>query len=188
MDRRRMMHTFKAAQEVGNYEDVPVLPENVDPQVHLSSNRVAQPFHLICGKDTVIAQMSGSAVVHLKESTVNSFAMRAGDHVYIPAGTPHRIVPVDESVQIRYKARAAGLEGVAWYCPGCDRELRRVEWDTAETISQLAYHDACTDFNADESARHCAGCGAVHPLIDLTEFAGWPVLGQRLHAELAAQS
>src|SRR5881397_2043913 len=46
MDRRRMLHTFKAAQEVGNYEDVPVLPADVDPQLYMSRNAVAQPFYL----------------------------------------------------------------------------------------------------------------------------------------------
>ncbi len=150
MDRRRMLHAFKAAQEIGNYEEVPVLPTKVDPQMFMSRNSVAQPFHLICGKDTVVVQMSGTADVHFKDSSVNRFHMTVGDHVYVPAGTPHRIVPADESVQIRYKARSAGLEGVAWFCPGCDRELHRVEWDTAETVSQQAYLDACLAFNDDE--------------------------------------
>ena len=100
----------------------------------MSRNSVAQPFHLICGKDTVVVQMSGTADMLLKDSSVNRFHLTVGDHVYVPAGTPHRIVPSEESIQIRYKPRSAGLEGVAWFCPGCDRELHRVEWDTAETV------------------------------------------------------
>lgn len=83
-----MLHTFKAAQEVGNYEDVPVLPADVDPQLYMSRNAVAQPFYLICGKDTVVVQMSGTADMHLKESSVRRFHMAVGDHVYVPAGTP----------------------------------------------------------------------------------------------------
>jgi hypothetical protein len=184
MDRRRMMHTFKTAQEVGDYDDVPVLPDHVDPQLHLSRNTVAQPFYLICGKDTVVAQMSGAADMYMKDSPVHRFAMTPGDMVYVPAGTPHRIVPAEESVQLRYKARLAGLEGVAWYCLGCDRELYRAEWDTAETVSQQAYYDACAAFNGGDSLRRCLGCGAQHPRIDLDEFATWPVLGKQLQAEL----
>lgn len=180
MERRRMLHAFKAARETDNYSDTPVLPAHVDPQVHLSRNTVAQPFHLICGKDTVIAQLSGTAVLHLKDSSVNRFSMDVGDHVYVPAGTPHRLVPTEESVQLRYKPREAGLEGVAWYCPGCDRELHRVEWDTADTVSQRAYHDSCVAFNNDETLRHCTGCGALHPCIDLAPFASWQALGEQL--------
>jgi mannose-6-phosphate isomerase-like protein (cupin superfamily) len=182
-----MLHTFKAAQEIGNYEDVPVLPAKVDPQLHMSRNAVAQPFHLICGKDTVVVQMSGAAEMYLKDSSVNRFTMTVGDHVYVPAGTPHRIVPSDESVQLRYKARSAGLEGVAWYCPGCDRELHRVEWDTAETVSQQAYYDACVAFNEDDSLRHCSGCGAHHPRIEMAPFTGWQPLAEQLRTELQAQ-
>jgi len=181
-----MLHTFKAAQEVGNYEDVPVLPTQVDPQLYMSRNSVAQPFHLICGKDTVIAQMSGTATLYLKDSSVNRFSMSVGDHVYVPAGTPHRVVPSHESVQLRYKARAAGMEGIAWYCPGCDRELHRLEWDTAETVSHQAYYDGCVALNKDESLRSCTSCGAQHPRIDMEPFAAWRPLAEQLLAELAS--
>jgi hypothetical protein len=184
MDRRRMLHTFKTALEVGNYEDVPVLPANVDPQLYMSRNTVAQPFYLICGKDTVVVQMSGTADVYLKDSTVNLFHMAVGDHVYVPAGTPHRVVPFEEGVQLRYKARSAGLEGIAWYCPGCDRELHRVEWDTTETVSQQVYYDACIAFNDNEALRRCTDCGAQHPRVDLEPFASWQPLAEQLRNEL----
>jgi mannose-6-phosphate isomerase-like protein (cupin superfamily) len=187
MDRRRMLHTFKTAQDIGNYEDVPVLPAKVDPQLYMSRNTVPQPFHLICGKDTVVVQMAGTAEMYLKDSSVNRFAMTVGDHVYVPAGTPHRIVPSEESVQLRYKARSAGLEGLAWYCPGCDRELHRCEWDTAETISQGVYYDACLAFNNDETLRRCSGCGAQHPRIDMEPFTAWKPLAEQLRAELQTQ-
>ena len=99
MNRRRMLHAFAA--EVGEYEDAAVLPEETDPQLYLSRNRHPQPFHLICSKDNVLSQLSGEADVHLRDSSVNRFRMVVGDHVYIPAGTPHRIAPVTEGVTIR---------------------------------------------------------------------------------------
>ncbi|MEU0507923.1 MULTISPECIES: hypothetical protein [unclassified Amycolatopsis] len=186
MARRRMLNGLKAAQDLGDYADTPVLPATLDPQAHLSRNTVAQPFWLLCGKDTVIAQLSGSAVVHLKDSSVKWFTLELGDHVYIPAGTPHRILPTEEGVQIRYKARNPGLEGVAWYCPGCDGEVHRVEWDTADTISQQAYYDACAEFNDNEALRTCSACGTRHPLIDMAPFAGWPEVARQLRDELAS--
>jgi hypothetical protein len=186
MKRRRMLQAFKTAVDVGNYDDVPVLPRNVDPQVHISRNTVSQPFFLICSKDTVIAQLSGESRLELRDSSVNSFAVHPGDNVYVPAGTPHRVTPLSEVVQLRYRPQEAGLEGVAWYCPGCDRELHRVEWDTTDTVSQQAWTDACTSFNGDDRLRRCSDCGAQHPLIDMAPFGTWPELAAALDAELRA--
>ena len=108
MNRRRMLHPFKT--ELGEYEDAAVLPEDTDPQLYLSRNRQPQPFHLICSKDNVLSQLSGAAQVHLRDSSVNRFRMDVGDHVYIPAGTPHRIVPIAEGVTLRFQPLAAGLQ------------------------------------------------------------------------------
>jgi len=68
VNRRRMLHAFKAAKEVGNYEDAAVLQEAVDPQLYLSRNWLPQPFHLICAKDTVITQLSGRSPVALAKA------------------------------------------------------------------------------------------------------------------------
>lgn len=183
MKRKRMVPVFEAAAEAGNFDDVPVMPAHVDPQVHLSRNRVDQPFFLICSKDTVIAQLTGESVLELKDSSVNSFAVRPGDNVYVPAGTPHRVLPNSETIQLRYRPVRAGNEGVAWYCPGCDRELRRVVWDTAQTVSQQAWLDACEEFNADEKVRECRSCGARHPRIEVSEFLSWKEVAAVLTAE-----
>lgn len=186
MKRRRMFQAFKAALDASNYTDLPELPATVDPQVYLSRNTVPQPFHLVCGKDTVIAQMSGEAVVHLKDSSVNSYNLVPGDHVYVPAGTPHRIVPLTESVQLRYKAPNAGMEGVSWFCEKCGGELARTEWDTSVVVPQRAYLWACEAFNANQKLRACRACGTEHALIDLTLFASWDVVASGLEEERAA--
>ena len=68
MNRRRMLHPFKT--EVGEYEDAAVLPVDTDPQLFLSRNRQPQPFHLVCAKDNVLALLSGSAQVQLRDSSV----------------------------------------------------------------------------------------------------------------------
>jgi hypothetical protein len=188
MKRRRMFQTYKAAIEAGDYTELPELPAVVDPQVYLSRNSVPQPFYLICGKDTVVAQMSGEAVMYLKDSSVNSFKLAPGDNVYVPAGTPHRIVPLSVSVQLRYKAPSAGMEGVAWFCDACGRELARAEWDTSVVVPQRGYLDACTAFNADQPKRTCRGCGTEHPAIDLGPFSSWHDVAAALEEERAAQA
>ncbi|MER7583935.1 hypothetical protein [Kitasatospora sp. NPDC097691] len=175
MNRRRTLNAFDAAVEIGNYEDIAVLPADTDPQIYLSRNWLPQPFHLVCEKDTVLSQLSGAAQVHLRDSSVNRFRMDLGDHVYVPAGTPHRIVPLQEGVTIRYLPLKAGLQGAVWFCAGCERELHRFEWEhDNDTPAALMYAEACARFTADLRARTCAGCSAVHPEIDLADFA-WPV-------------
>ena len=167
MTGKRMFVTYKEAKKRGFFDEYPMLPDDVDCQMHLSRNNKPQPFYLICEKDTVLAQMSGEASVEFKESSVLTFKMELGDYIYVPAGTPHRITPVTESIQYRYKAPQAGLEGVSWFCSGCGNEVTRVEWDTKEEISQQQYLDATTQFNQDESMRTCSSCGEVHAPVDI---------------------
>ena len=161
-----MFMTFKAAAEAGPYDEAPMLPPTVDPQLHLSRNDRPQPFHLVCGKDCVLVQMSGRGRVRFAEGGVRYFKLEPGDFVYVPAGMPHRIEPETESVQYRYKASAAGLEAVAWYCPSCEAPLWRRTFDTATTIPQAAYAEACEAFNAGAAHRTCKKCGTVHPPVD----------------------
>jgi mannose-6-phosphate isomerase-like protein (cupin superfamily) len=175
MNRRRMLHAFKT--ELGEYEDAAVLPAETDPQLYLSRNRQPQPFHLICSKDNVLSQLSGAVHVHLRDSSVNRFRMDVGDHIYIPAGTPHRIVPIDEGVTLRYQPLEAGLQGAAWYCDGCDSELRRYEWEyDSDTPAAEFYAAACARFSAEEAARTCGKCGTVAAPLDLAAF-GWSLTG-----------
>jgi 3-hydroxyanthranilate 3,4-dioxygenase len=100
--------------------------------------------------------------------------MGIGDHVYIPAGTPHRIVPVAEGVLLRFQPQSAGLQGAAWYCDSCDSELRRYEWEHDHDTPAVQYYAAaCARFSSDEAARTCGKCGTVAAPLDLAAF-GWP--------------
>lgn len=167
MERKRQLDVFKVAPEAGPYDDFPLLPADIDPQVHLSRNDRPQPFFLVCDQDTVLTQMSGEASVEFKDAPVLYHTMQPGDFVYVPAGTPHRIVPRSEAIQLRYKARDAALEGVAWYCPGCGAQVWYEEWDAAAELPQEAYWRVCEAFNAQPERRRCGQCGAEHPPVDL---------------------
>jgi 3-hydroxyanthranilate 3,4-dioxygenase len=134
----------------------------------------------------VIAQLSGESRLVLKGSSVNTFRLTPGDNAYVPAGTPHRVEPLTESVQLRYKARNAGLEGVAWFCEQCGLELCRAEWDTGDVVSHRAYYDACQAFNDDPQARACRRCGAKHPAVELDRFTAWVMIAADLESERAA--
>jgi 3-hydroxyanthranilate 3,4-dioxygenase len=108
-----------------------------------------------------------------------------GDHLYVPAGVPHRIVPEVETIQYRYKLPESELEGVAWYCEGCGGELYREIFEIKSELPQEAYLRIASAFNADESQRKCRKCSTVHPAIDLSPYR-WKALAAELRAEAPA--
>ena len=101
--RKKTFQLWREAAKVGAYAEKPMLPADKQVQVHLSKNDRPQPFHLICGKDTLLALMSGAGKVEFKGTTVECFDMKPGSFVYVPAGAPHRIVPAEVSIMMRYK-------------------------------------------------------------------------------------
>jgi 3-hydroxyanthranilate 3,4-dioxygenase len=179
LPRKKTFVVFREAGKLGPYDERPMLPDTVQMQVYLSRNDHPQPFHLVCEKDTLVAVFSGTGRIELEDTSVRSFPLEPGDHVYVPAGTPTRLVPASESVILRYKAREAGLEGVAWYCERCKTQLHRHVFDTAHTHPQEGYLAGCRSFNADEALRRCSACGWVHPTIELRRYR-WEELAARL--------
>ena len=167
MAREHMVFSFQAARSASNYDERPMLPDDVDLQVHLSRNSRPQPFWLICEHDTVITTLSGKGTVEFKDAPVLKHNYETGDYIYVPAGTPSRIIPTKRSVQYRYKAAEAGLEGVAWYCEKCGRQIYREVWDTADELPQAAYFRITNKFNKSSNKRKCRGCGKIHPKADL---------------------
>ena len=173
MSRRRMLDAYKVGAQVGNYADLAVLPLDVDPQITLSRNWIQQPFYQIFAEDTVLAVMSGESLIRMQLSSVNTLRLQIGDHAYIPAGTPHRIEPVTESVMLRYIAGDAGLEAAAWFCETCGDELYRLEWQhDHDAEAARIYAAASARFNATTDARTCRRCGTVAGEIDL-DALGW---------------
>ena len=70
MKRKRMIPLFKIARKFRDYDEYPVLQADIDPQVHVSRNSIAQPFYLICEQDTVLVQLTGKSRIHFKNSNV----------------------------------------------------------------------------------------------------------------------
>jgi nitrite reductase/ring-hydroxylating ferredoxin subunit/mannose-6-phosphate isomerase-like protein (cupin superfamily) len=186
MRRKNRFETYVEAANRGPYDECPMMEIGTDPQLHLSRNDRAQPFFLICEQDSVIAQMSGTARVEFRNSSVNYFDLELGDFVYVPGGTPHRIMPKTESIQLRYKAAEAGLEAVAWYSPKTNEEIARVTWDCASELPQEGYLRACRAFNQDVKMRTCPTTGVVLPPIDLAPF-GWEALAKDIRETEAAE-
>ncbi|HVI00909.1 MAG TPA: hypothetical protein VM869_19465 [Enhygromyxa sp.] len=177
--RKKTFVVFREAEKLGPYDERPMLPESIQTQVYLSRNDRPQPFYLICEKDTVLAVFAGTGTVELQLSETRRFPLEPGDHIYVPAGTPTRLVPTTESIIMRYKAQQPGLEAVAWYCPSCDHELFRHTFDTARTFEQEGYLEGCRNFNEDPARRRCGECGSEHPSVSLDGYR-WEELSQQL--------
>lgn len=184
MARKQRFATFDEAAKRGPYDEYPMLPAGIDPQIHLSRNDRPQPFFLICQHDTVLVNMSGEGKVEFPDGPVRYHPLVPGDFVYVPSGTPHRIIPDGECVQLRYKPEHPGLEAVAWYCDGCGAELAREVWDTALEVSQEGYLRACRDFNATADRRKCAECGHTHDEIDLAPYR-WEAVAAEVKDDIA---
>ncbi|MEJ7635521.1 hypothetical protein [Aeromicrobium sp.] len=174
MARRRMVQAFQAAKDIGNYADVPVMPVDVDPQITLSRNSEQQPFFIAFEEDTVIALMSGSATVRMRDSNVNSWSMITGDHVYVPAGTPHLLEPNEESVLLRYIGNEPAYRAAVFACEACGGELHRLEWQQDLEVDAVAiYSEVVRRFNEDSTVRTCRSCSTVAAEISV-ERLGWP--------------
>lgn len=182
MARNLMVFTFAEAAKAGPYDERPVLPDSLDLQLHLSRNDRPQPFFLVCEHDTVLFAMAGDGHVEYKDASVVRHSYQVGDHLYVPAGVPHRIVPKTATIQYRYKLPESQLEGVAWYCEACGAELYREVWEIAAELPQEAYLRIAGAFNAEPAWRTCRACGAVHPVIDLAPYR-WAEIARELRAE-----
>jgi hypothetical protein len=186
MPRNHTVMSFAAAAHAGPYDERPMLPESLDLQIYLSKNDRPQPFFLICQHDTVLFALSGEGHVEYKDASVLRHSYEIGDHLYVPAGVPHRIVPSSESIQYRYKLPESELEGVAWYCEGCGKELYREVWEIAAELPQEAFLRIARAFSEDAKRRTCTQCGTVHPAIDLSPYR-WFEVARELRADAAAE-
>jgi hypothetical protein len=180
--RKRFFNILEIEHDLGSYDELPLILPHIDPQVIGSRNLAPQPFFLICEKDTVLAAMSGDAWVEFRGVDVVRHRFLAGDFVYVPGGTPHRIVPSEPGLHVRYKARNAGLEGVAWYCERCHGVLHRIEWDTATTLPQDGYARATRYYAEAIAGKPCPACAAEAPALDLTGTR-WDALARALADE-----
>jgi 3-hydroxyanthranilate 3,4-dioxygenase len=187
IERKRFLNVFPLAGDTRSYDERPLILEHIDPQLYLSRNAIAQPFFLVCEKDTVLAAMSGDADVEFRDTSVLRQRLAPGDFIYVPAGTPHRIVPREPSLHVRYKAREAGFEGVAWYCDGCATERRRLEWDTATELPQEAYARACRIYAESIAGSACTKCGERAPALDLGDIR-WDAVAAELRRPPAAET
>ncbi len=94
------------------------------------------------------------AVVHINE----------GDTWLLPAGLPHspqRPEAGSIGIVIERIRQEGTLEKFRWYCPRCSALVHEVELQVRDIAADLP--PVFNAFYADEQARTCPNCGALHP-------------------------
>jgi hypothetical protein len=189
MERRKATTIFAAAAECfGSHDDWPIMPKGIDPMSCVSRNRVAQPFFLTSEHDQVIVLFAGRTKVELPGSQTPTMELRPGESLYIPAGQSSRIVPVTESVQLKWRAEPGGWEAASWFCPKCWQEVFSREFDTGTELPQQCYWNVCQEFNSDPRLRTCTTCGIVCDPVDLSDIRWSDVARALREADARADS
>jgi hypothetical protein len=180
MERRRATTIFAAAEGcLGSHDDLPIMLAGTDPMSCVSRNRVPQPFFLVSEHDQVLLLFAGSTRVELRDSEMGHALLKPGESLYIPAGQPSRIVPLSESIQLKWRAEPGGWEAAVWYCPRCDAAVYVKEFNTAQQLPQECYWEACNEFNSDAAIRTCGKCSTVLDPADLGDIR-WPDVAREI--------
>lgn len=90
--------------------------------------------------------------------------IREGDVWLLPAYMPHspqRPEPGSIGIVIERIREEGTLEKFQWYCPRCAALVHEVELQVRDIAADLPPVFAA--FYADEAARTCPNCGALHP-------------------------
>lgn len=186
-NRRNNLMVFRDAPKYGAYDEFPILRPEVDPQVHASRSDHPQPFFLTLEKDCVLVSAAGDGVLLLQHDDMRRYHLVAGDFVYLPGGTPHRLIPNGSMVTLRYKARDTGLEELSWHCDPCGTLLDTFAWDGEEMLAQDGYAAGVRRFNDDQDRRMCRQCGHVAPVIDQTPYR-WDEIARAIRADIATDA
>jgi hypothetical protein len=185
--RRRTFNALEEAADFGPYDELPVIPGRLDPQLYVSRNDRPQPFFYAGSFDMLLTVLKGSGRIEYVNTSVRHHMLEVGDFVNIPARTPHRVVPDTELLMIRYKSCTPGREAVIWYCEECSTECWRHEYDGNIEIPQAQWMSACERFNADSQLRTCPACGAVGSPLDLAGLR-WSEIAEALESERDEES
>jgi hypothetical protein len=185
--RRRSFNALEDAEDFGPYDELPVIPARIDPQLYVSRNDRPQPFFYAGSFDMLLTVVKGSGRVEYRNTSVLYDLVEVGDFVNIPARTPHRVVPDGELLMIRYKSSTPGREAIIWYCEQCSTECWRHEYDADMEVPQAQWLSACERFNADTKLRTCPACRAVGSVVDL-EGLRWREIADALEHERNEES
>lgn len=110
-------------------------------------------------------QLEGDMVLKVAEGgRIYDVPICAGEVFMLPPHVRHSPQrPVPGSIGLVVESPRAGdmLDGFEWFCFACGAQVHRVEVAVTNIVTDLP--PLFEAFYADEKARTCSACGAVHP-------------------------
>lgn len=154
-------HQHLLKPPVGNklvYEDATMVVQVVggpNQRVDFHDDPVEEFFH----------QLKGDMVLKVADrGKIFDVPIREGDILMIPAHlrhSPQRPVPGSVGLVVEGTRQPDQRDGFEWYCFSCSGLVHRVEVTVKNIVTDLP--PLYTAFYADEQARTCRHCGALHP-------------------------
>jgi 3-hydroxyanthranilate 3,4-dioxygenase len=109
-------------------------------------------------------QLKGDMILKVADNgAFYDIPIREGEVFLLPAHVPHSPQrPQPGSIGLVVEAaRPNALDGFNWYCFACGALVHRIEVKVEHVVRDLPpLYEA---FYADEKARRCPNCGAIHP-------------------------
>ncbi len=118
-------------------------------------------------------QLRGDMVLKIADGgEIYDVPIREGEMLMLPGHVRHSPQrPVPGSVGLVVESPRVGMaDGFEWFCFECNKLVHRVEVQVGHIVADLPpLYEA---FHADEAARTCGHCGALHPGKEAPP-AGW---------------
>ena len=110
-------------------------------------------------------QLKGDMILKVAENgDIFDVRIREGDVFMLPPHTspsPQRPVPGSVGLVVESPRMQGMMDGFEWYCFECKSLVHRIEVPLNNIVDDLPpLYEA---FYADEKARTCPNCGAIHP-------------------------
>ncbi len=110
-------------------------------------------------------QLEGDMILKVAEDgRIYDVPIRAGEVFLLPPHvrhSPQRPAPGSVGLVVEAPRSAGMLDGFEWFCFGCGALVHRVELPVGNIVTDLP--PLFEAFYADEAARACNACGALHP-------------------------
>ena len=110
-------------------------------------------------------QLEGDMILKVaEEGRIYDVPIRAGEVFLLPPHvrhSPQRPVPGSVGLVVEAPRTGGMLDGFEWFCFDCGALVHRVELPVANIVTDLP--PLFEAFYADEAARTCEACGALHP-------------------------
>lgn len=166
----------------GSFDEWPLLVNEADPMPYFSRNETALPFYVVSETDEVLIVLEGQEVVSLRDTPAQDVVMEGGETLYLPAGIPYTIQPVQPTFQLVLRAQPLGRRALLRLCAQCGKWADQYVADASIFGLHQVYIEGLALFNSRAPSRACPGCGQPLALLPTSPFR-WAEVRKELEAD-----